>query len=429
MFLTFLIATFKFSCAFIDKSLEWDEQANSNYKIISSSNELLYCDKKSNHDITFFSSSQIAQETFQSLFKKNDFRNFNDFEFFISFILIHLSVRPDLVTASSRLQYFNIHNDQYTYHDWLEQDDSPNLIMALNKILQQKSNRALINIARTLDRNMPASIPVELGLQQFLHRNRKKIEDNPTLSQYFIKGNQTIRVGETFPPLPLATLISDLQRNYNLETDLSPLDHLFGPFQKVTGNTDKLFCNFDLELYTRNIHLVLDRKSQENLDLGYYNKRSNTLYLSTIATNTANHKIDQDRISVMSQAQTGQAAFCYFENPVSRDRILLSSTKDRDPGQYIMQLIENNIFAVSTISELKDIQNLPRSQTLYNPKRILFENNRAKPNDLQKLFSKDIPIYYANRLGAVNSFYHSSSKDTSSFLLDSRRDIYLSCQN
>lgn len=444
------------SCGLINWSAEFDSSRAQNFSRKKTPSENLVCHKdqefKTVSNFQFYSNSQVTTEIFESFYQRRPFNNYTQEELLVSFILLHFITRPDLIAPNSRLQNFSINHKSHQeglrldYQDWSHASLQDSLLVFLEQYLASRPSRSLMQIARNIDRFMPSSVQIESEFEQFLQNNSDQILANPMLSALFSRGNQILRVGESFSPFNLEESIKQYrqivkQEDHSKNNKTKSLRHLFGPFSESGElkflnqigelGTQSIFCNFDLSLYSQGIFLPGPHSEHTALEIGIFNREIQKSNLVTITTSNIKRKLNRESnlllAQVKSQKNAQKASFCHSLNLITQTEMIISSSRSRDPGQVLGSFLKKDIFEDASLDNLKNHLNLARTIKLSRPLRILYEESRGDSEKLQQLYHKNLPVYYSPKIGSLHIHLLDPSTQYFGPILDNRWDMSLKC--
>ena len=106
-------------------------------------------------------------------------------------------------------------------------------------------------------------------------------------------------------------------------------------------------------------------------------------------------------------------------------RLVLMSSQDRDPGQYLYQLLEEKIDLLGTMKELDMRLKAPRKLLLTNPDRILIESSKMDRKQIDALLVSPTPLFHTQDLGRIWGLL--STPEEKGFIIDERFPSGVSC--
>lgn len=334
--------------------------------------------------------------------------------------LVQMNARPDLGAPSGKYQIFLYHkNKNYFFHAQSKADASFPHFFLMEKLLDQfRSRHGLLRLAKVYDQYFPAELTVSSGLEKFLTKFQSKIKKDAILSEFYIRGDETLKQGETLPKLKMASL-------YKLYNN-SPVKYEWNEslFKSKRDQSLEYSCNFEMDLYKNSMFLVNDDLVNSHL---YGIKTGESMFMGVTSQKIEKIIPIADHPIFQGSSQLRSASMCYLQEPSSSNQIWLVSTQSRDPGQHIYHLVEYGLENLAGVRTLDNMIKFSRHQFLKNPVRLVIESRRSSDKQINELLKLNIPIYNAKKLGQVWAYF--KSKKESAFIIDERRDGSIKCSS
>ncbi|PIK15827.1 hypothetical protein [Halobacteriovorax sp. JY17] len=335
---------------------------------------------------------------------------------FVIWSLVQMYIRPDKVSPGSNLQFIDSNSKKPFYSSYnLNINKDPNLFLnSLKDLLKKyKSKRSLKYLARVTDDLSPYQTSVDKELATLLTNNKGALSSNKLLETYFFKGDQVLRPGEglrTFKIWPIVSQAAYKNNSFNT--------HLFS---FTIGKGRVANCNFDMRIYQNAVYLI--DKNAGNDSHSYSISYKGETFLG-ISSQRPNLEKNYSTTYTFPPKDLGtQKAVCFIKTPNSNFTMI--STKGRDSGQHLFNMIEYNIAGASTVDEVLAMLEFPRYLFLLNPERMVYESDRSTTLQTQTFLNTSFPIYHKSNLG--NVWIHYKNKKESSLLIDDRVPNYKSC--
>ena len=335
---------------------------------------------------------------------------------FVIWSLIQMYIRPDKVSPGANLQFVDSSSKSPLYRSYnLPSNKDPNLFLNSLKDLLKKYNsrRSLNYLARVTDDLSPYQTSVDKELAGLLKSNKSKLVNNRAISNYFLKGDQVLRPGEGLRTFKLWPIVSQAAYKKNATNS-----HLF-PFAVGEGKVAN--CNFDMRIYQNAVYLIDESNGEDSHTYSISYKGKTLFGIST-------QKPDLEKVYTKTYAFTPkspgtQKAVCLIQSPNSN--LTLISTKGRDSGQHLFNMIEYNIASATTTEEVLTLLEFPRYLFLLNPERMIYESDRSTAQQTQTFLNTSFPIYHKSNLG--NVWINFNQAQSSTLLIDDRAPNYKSC--
>lgn len=370
-----------------------------------------------NNELTLTSSSSgdhdLFQERIEIAAKKHKLK---PIDVFVIWSLIQMHIRPEKVSPGSAIQFVDTNDKSPVYENYaLKSNNDSNLFFnSLKDLLRRyKSRRSLNYLARIVDDILPYQTSVDKELALFLLNNKASLINNKSLKKFFFKGDQVLRPGEGLKTFKLWPLISQASYKKNKKNS-----HLFS-FN--IGNGKIANCNFDMRIYQNAVYLINKDKGHNAHPYSITYKGETFFGISNQSPNTS--KNYEGTYSFFPENLGIQNAVCFIKT--RETSLSLISTKGRDSGQHLFNMIEYNIAGAKTPQEVLTVLDFPRYLFLLNPERMIYESDRSTEKQTQTFLNTSFPIYHKSNLGSV--WIHYKRGSTKSLLIDDRVPNYKSC--
>lgn len=348
--------------------------------------------------------------------------NLTPIEVFTIWSLMQIYLRPNLVSPGSALQFLDVQSSTFEYASFLKNKmTDPFLFFNSLKVILRKyqSKRSLSFLGRIVDEIIPSQVIVDKELASFLTKNSSSITKNKSSHQYYLKGQQVLRKGEGLKTFKMWPVISQSRFLKN-----KPNTHLF---ETKIGDKKTARCNFDTRIYKNAVYLI-DPKSGLNshpFSLTYKGKT----YMAISSQIATSDQLYPGTYSFKPSSYGGQKAFCKIKT--KRANLALLSSKGRDSGQHLFNLIGYKISSAQKKDELIELLDFPRYLFLLNPERMIYESDRSSAKQIQTFLNTSFPIYHKSNLGNIWLHYDIKFKTNSKkgIILDGRQENALSCTN
>lgn len=406
------------SCsAFIDR-LDKNLLNSKQEKYFGNVKEVTCKEKKA--PVQLMNSNQKSQEIFLNTLN-DSLKNykFTFVEKLVVWTLFQFNLRPDIQSPSSKLQtvvYYK-NKDNY-YHFYSKDPNSYASLFGLDYLLKKYPSRfSLLTLGKIVDEKFKNSYLVSKDFENFLIKNQEQLYLKSPFKERFFRGDETLKENENIFAQKLVPLIklymkSKSKLKYQVSQKL---------FEYKTPQLTS-YCNYDMNMYNNSIYLI--HKDFINSHL-FGMKLNNQYFLASSSQDFSGLESIAGTHFIKGRSLSRSAAFCQF-NFQKGQKIWLSSTKSRDPGQHLYHLIEYGIDGVKNISELEQIMRFSRHLFLENPHRLIIESKRSSEQQLDRILKIDIPIYNAQSLGKV--WGHFQSPKENSFIIDDRESGHLLCR-
>ena len=358
-------------------------------------------------------------------------KNFSFIQKAAMLALIEMSRRPDEASPSARLQYFLHFNKNDYYFDFSPKNITDNSKMSYLKgidilIKTFDKSRTLLNLAQTLDQNLPPNIDVSPDLEIFLETYKKDLIKNESLSTFFFKGDEVLTKHETFKRINLKKVIvsfksDSISNDFNYEISKNSLI-------KVEKNdlNNSLKCNFDInkEISAKEDQFFSDQKKSHYFAL----KEADNFFIAVSSEIIQKPLKNYDSTYfIKSLPAPLPLPVCQFNNTFQD--ILLFSTSGRNPSQHLKHLISYDINLADSFPALNELLKFSRHLFLSNPDRILYESKRGRKAQLDFFLSMNFPIYHVDALGDIIGIaaFKNSKTELRSLVADERSKARLWC--
>lgn len=368
------------------------------------------------------SESQKAQDAFElflSSVNKQTYLSFIERSILWSFV--QMNHRPDLSAPSSKLQVIlKMQGETKYYNSYTTNGSGYPFLYLLESLLQEsKSKKSLYDLAKIYDQKMPNQIMVNPSFEKFLNSNNKTIQSNRVLKNLFVRGNETLKVGEKLPTLKLTPLISSYYKTkkryqYKVRNFL---------FKAQTIPTESLKCNFDMSLYHNSVFLIHPERVSANT---WGLKQDDRVFFATSTQTIRKLNPINNSILLAGNSNSRSPSICIKEDS-DKNQIWLVSSDSRDPGQHLHHLDQYGFNNIKKLSDLDTVLKFSRHQFFKEPVRLAIESRRSSESQLSELLKLNIPIYNAKTLGKIWGYFESDSQK--SFVLDERSPGYLKCNS
>jgi hypothetical protein len=386
----------------------------------------LHCKGRSNREI--ISNYNPAITEYKKILKnsKTNLNNLSIIEEAVLFSLMQMNFRPDITTPTSRLLLIIKQNDQINYYDFdspnIHINDTPSFLAGLNYILKKyNSKQTLFSLATLIDSTSKFAPTVSFKLGAFVESKKEILSKNATLSKIFFRGDQPLKQGDSIEKINFKQIITLAQKDF-INAFLNQ-SHLFS---YSLDNGLQVKCNHDFNLYKHSIFPITNEDAPANT-YGIKNKR-NDMFIAISFQNIDSISSYKSSFLIKGKYPIASKALCIVEKEQS---IILSSTKTRDPGQILYNFIELGDKFPETKQELEIMSNFPRHYFLMNPKRMLFETDRATKEQIDNILALRFPIYHQRDIGNISAYTFSKELNVNSkdgFILDPRENASIYCE-
>ena len=373
--------------------------------------------KLENNTVTLASSTSSDQSLFAERIQiAAEKHRLKPIDVFVIWSLVQMYIRPDKVSPGSSLQFVDSNSKKPFYSSYnLQSNEDPNLFLnSLKDLLRKyKSRKSLNYLARVTDDLSPYQTSVDKELAGLLKSNKSALISNKVISSYFLKGDQVLRPGEGLRTFKVWPIVSQAAYKKNVTNS-----HLF-PFP--LGEDKFANCNFDMRIYQNAVYLI-DESNGEDSHTYSISYKGMTFF--GISTQKPNLRKAYSKTYAFTPTSLGtQKAVCLIHSPSSS--LALISTKGRDSGQHLFNMIEYNIANASTVDEVLTLLEFPRYLFLLNPERMIYESDRSTTLQTQTFLNTSFPIYHKSNLGNVWINYKKGQSNT--LLIDDRAPNFKSC--
>jgi len=342
--------------------------------------------------------------------------NLKAIDIFVMWAIIQIYIRPNKVSPGSSLQFVDTDKTSPFYINYnLKINKDPNLLFnSLKDLLTRyRSKRSLQYLSRIVDDILPYQTSVDHELSLFLSQNRAPLSKNSSLEKFYFKGDQVLRTGEGLRTFKIWPLVSQAAYKKN-----SANTHLFS--YKI--DKDKVAnCNFDMRIYQNAVYLINQTEGVNSHPFSISFKGSTFLGISAQVPDI--QKNYHNSYSFTPSELGEQNAVCFIKTKNSNFSLI--STKGRDSGQHLFNMIEYNLAHASSVDEVLTILEFPRYLFLLNPERMIYESDRSSEAQTQTFLNTSFPIYHKSNLGNVWIHYQKHNQKT--LLIDDRIPSYRSC--
>lgn len=297
-------------------------------------------------------------------------------------------------------------------------------IYGLSYILKQyKSNYRLLDLVKVVDNSLVEQIKVDSELAEFLKLKRSELLKGKVLKKFYFKAGISLRQSEKIPRFSLYKQLSKLLKKFPLSrNDYSILSYTFpyAPFDKSTNNF-RFLCNIDLNLYAKEIYPITPNKQFGNVFI--LNKGVDSFIgISSDKHTRYSQLLSSPMINVDNSG--GPIPICLLKDKKQKFIATIIAQGERNPGQYMYDIV--NQIAKSGIDDITLTKIIKKQRKLFlvNPFRVVIENN-LKQELLENLRSKNIPIYFYDKLGEV--IINKRNKIDNKIIEDKRSSAQINC--
>ena len=345
--------------------------------------------------------------------------------------LFQMNLRPDASSPMSRLQMLISFKGATDYWDFP-------YLYGLEKILRHyKSRHSLLTLARLLDQRNDRSVPVQEEFAKFLLAHKKKLLANKIFKKAFFKADQPLQKGESLRALSFEKIVKSKRRSSSSGVSTSPTLYLYRPLEngmRVPHNRLEIRCNVDLTPYEKGIYSLREEGEISSHAFALQDSTGG-YFIGHTSQGLGNFRALGKMFLLDGRAMSPHpppAVFCHMENFYKSAQISLVSlsTKGRDPGQYLFQLIEKKIYQAQDYRDVDLSLRSARKLFLPNPLRVIFESHRGMKSERETLLAADHPVYHGQKLGEVWAWIHNQKtlqKEVRGFILDPRGHQRPSC--
>lgn len=332
---------------------------------------------------------------------------------------VQMNVRPDLSSPTSKYQVFlRIDDEDYFYNSFSKDNTGYPQIHLLESLLKEfKSRYSLIDLIDLYDKYFPAQLTVTKDFEAFLAQNQLQIKKNAVLNDFYIRGDETLKQGETLPRISFRKLYQFYKKNKTTKYEVTNF-----LFESKDAQGLQSSCNFEMSLYKNSIFLINDDLLQAH---SFGLKQGKNMFMGASSQSNVQISPVANLPFFQGNSNTRSAAMCHFANEKNASEMWFVSSHSRDPGQHIFHLVEYGLSDIDDIRALDTMVKFSRHQFLKNPVRLVIESRRSSVKQVDELLKLNIPIYNSKKLGKIWGYFR--SKKQSSFLLDDRRDGHIEC--
>lgn len=345
----------------------------------------------------------------------------NSIEKGLLWVLLHLDLRPDLLSPNASLQLVLVIKDKkIEYFDYTSPEISlPLFIKTIDDSLKLHSGSDLIKLASLIDDRILKTLPIDEELAAFLKKHQREIAKNEDWENIYMRGTQIIKKHERINKNSYKTLITQSrQKNY------STLKRRELPFS-FTASNNQLNCNVDLNLYKNEIYPT-EQTENSPLFISYI---SPSISIFAVAGKKLETPLTSDPFGknfFKGFPYNRPTPLCIIDQEGLKSLVL--STRGRDPAQFLMQILKPfiNDGLPYTNENLHAKQKQARRLYLPGNKLTLIESKRVER--LNKNSSDYAKLIHAENLGEL-IFYQKENDQTGTIYFDDRWPIHhSSCQ-
>ena len=335
--------------------------------------------------------------------------------------LIQMNARPDLSSPTAKLQVFlSYQNKDYFYNAFSKENDGYPQLYLLEQLLKDFNSRYSLNdLISIYDRYFPAQLTVTKDFEDFLAKNQLAIKKNQVLNDNYIRGDESLKEGETLPKVSFQKLFRLYRKTNMRQYEISNF-----LFKSQTSKEISSACNFEMSLYQNSIFLINDELLKSHT---YGLKTGDNMFIAASSQSNIEIKPVGSLPFFFGHSNSRSAAMCHLKNQESNAQMWFVSSQSRDPGQHIFHLMEYGLEEIDNIKALDTMVKFSRHQFLKNPVRLVIESRRSSDKQIEELLKLNIPIYNSKKLGKIWGYFDYKKQKT--FLLDDRREGHIECSS
>ena len=377
-----------------------------------------FCPLENKPKLQLVNTNSHSQVVYQEFFEKHP--EFDFLDHFALWTLIHLSVRPDQFSPSSRFQILLRISGDSTYLDFFSEtrEEQYPLLFGIEWILKKyKKKASLESYAAILDHQFPQKLKAGSNLEAFLLSNQIKIKDHPVLGPFFIRGTEVLKENERLPKLRFVDVIKhyrSLEKKQKVIVNTS-----LTTFTTESGQKGR--CNYDFNLYDNSIFLIDQTIPAANL---FGLAKDNSAFMASTSQKIEKIEPINGFPLFQGESKVRSSAVCVIEN--QENRIWNFSNLSRDPGQHLFHLIRYGLAGAKSTAEVDKLIRHSRHLFLSDPVRLIIESHRSRPDQIENLLKLNVPIYNGEKLGNIWTYTHFNSQGR--FIIDDRNTGSYSCK-
>lgn len=411
-FIPLTLVLLSVSCAQLTKTLKLDEKQE---RRIMPATPISCVTPAKNNSPALVGPASSSQQAFSDFLKKEPGLDFIDQV--VLWGLFQIKVRPDYAGPTARLQFLSRTSQGTRYWDFTSQDSVPQpYFHGLNSFLKaHKKTRPLSWYGQLLDSRFQDALLLDKALEDHLLTLREVIASNPTLRQFWFRGDELLRQNERLPRINLAGLIREWEKKPSPPVTSPP----FFSYRRTPRL--EVNCNYDLTLYDSSIFLI-DKDENHGHQFGITSADNSFLAVSS------QHITHGEAIGTTplfkGSAKVRSSAFCVVQRP--DHEVWLTANQSRDPGQHVYHLFRYGLGKVETNADLERLLRHARHMFLSDPLRLVIESTRSRDDQIRELLKLNVPIYNAQNIGNIWA-WSNSSNEGSHFFIDDRNPGALLC--
>jgi hypothetical protein len=360
-------------------------------------------------------SASASQQAFSDFLRQEPRLDFVDQV--VLWALFQIKVRPDYAGPTARLQFLSRTSQGTRYWDFTSQEGVPYpYFHGLSSFLKaHKKTRPLSWYGQKLDGHFQGALLLDAALEEHLLNLREVIASNPTLRQFWFRGDELLREGERLPRITLAGLIRDWEKRPTPAVTAPP----FFSYRRTPRL--EVSCNYDLTLYDNSIFLI-DKEENHGHQFGI--SWGDQSFLAVSSQHITNGEAIGATPLFQGSAKVRSSAFCVIQRP--EQEVWLTANQSRDPGQHVYHLFRYGLGKVETAADLERLLRHARHMFLSDPLRLVIESTRSRDDQIRELLKLNVPIYNAQHIGNIWAWSNSSSEGAH-FFIDDRNAGALLC--
>lgn len=273
---------------------------------------------------------------------------------------------------------------------------------------------------------------INQDLAFFFQKNSPYLYPHETYRQYYYVGDQIKKEKESLPHYSLSQLISHFEQT--LKTKLpsqkySVEDHLFSfslnqlnkGQQNASSSQEKIYCNFDPQLYMHDIYPL----SPQLIEAQFFLYKSGQHIFMASTDQIPPYGPFEKTPVLQGRASKYKSAFCHYHNPELSSHILLFAHKNRDPAQHLIHLAKFGLTQSQSMENIDHFLKGPRHTILSRPPRIIIESNRTEQEVINTYLKSELPLYHHTSLGEIIGAAQMGSE--TNVFVDERHPQHLEC--
>lgn len=338
--------------------------------------------------------------------------------------LLQGMAHPQLASYSARLSFMMQEPSTPPYYlDIITPDDNAQtfpVLHGLTLLLREKNSKHnLASLAQLIDLYFPRQVIVEKSLQQFVEQNKKSLRNDSQLRPFYFRGKQVLKKDET---VGLKSLLPFIKKNQSLvqKSENYSKDQTLHLFHAKRMDAT-ILCNYDLNLYHHGVYLNTP-SIVDALPMAYQER--DKVFLASFSQDTSSFTSLGQGHQIRGISKKGlRPAFCTLEK--NGFKMLILSNKDRDPAQFIFNLIEKQHMSFNP-TDISLALSQGRSLMLLNPLRTILESDIMPEYEIDDLNKNKMALYHASALGDITLSYTDQQQNLSLFA-DGRNNNTIKC--